>query len=119
MKKIIENLILTTVLAIVLSAFLPWWAIMVAGLLSGAIVRLRNVAAFFVPFLAISLFWIVYAYMLSSANDFTLATKIATLLKLNGNVVLLLIVTGIVGGLAGGISALLGNSISAVLAKEK
>lgn len=117
MKKL-SNFILTIILGVILSLFLPWWAVMLAAFLSGAIVRLRNVAAFFVPFGAIALLWIVNAWMLSSANDYTLASKIAVLLPLEGNVVLLILVTGLIGGLAAGIAGLFGNQCRAIMAKE-
>lgn len=117
MKKL-SNFILTIILGVILSLFLPWWAVMLAAFLSGAIVRLRNVAAFFVPFGAIALLWIVNAWMLSSANDYTLASKIAVLLPLEGNVVLLILVTGVIGGLAAGIAGLFGNQCQAIMAKE-
>ena len=91
---------------------------MLAAFLSGAIVRLRNVAAFFVPFGAIALLWIVNAWMLSNANDYTLASKIAVLLPLEGNVVLLILVTGVIGGLAAGVAGLFGNQCRAIMAKE-
>lgn len=117
MKKL-SNFILTIIIGVILSLFLPWWAVMLAAFLSGAIVRLRNVAAFFVPFGAIALLWIVNAWMLSSANDYTLASKIAVLLPLEGNVVLLILVTGIIGGLAAGIAGLFGNQCRAIMAKE-
>ncbi|MBO6495162.1 MAG: hypothetical protein JJ978_06340 [Roseivirga sp.] len=117
MKKL-SNFILTIILGVILSLFLPWWAVMLAAFLSGAIVRLRNVAAFFVPFGAIALLWMVNAWMLSSANDYTLASKIAVLLPLEGNVVLLILVTGIIGGLAAGIAGLFGNQCRAIMANE-
>ena len=91
---------------------------MLAGFISGAIVRLRNVSAFFVPFAAIALFWIVNAWLLSSANDYTLAKKIAVLLPLGGNATLLILVTGLIGGLAAGIAGLFGNQCRAILAKD-
>ena len=117
MKKI-SNFALTIILALVFSMFLPWWSVMLAAFLAGAIVRLRNVSAFFVPFLAIALFWIVYAWVLSNANDFILAQKIAELLPLSGNVYLLLLITGIVGGLSAGTAAVFGNQLRAAFSKQ-
>lgn len=116
--KMLTNFILTIIIGLILSMFLPWWAIMVAAFVSGAIVRLRNVSAFFVPFAAIALFWIVNAWLLSNANDFTLAKKIAVLLPLGGNAILLILVTGLIGGLAAGIAGLFGNQCRALLAKD-
>ncbi|WP_305982445.1 hypothetical protein [Roseivirga thermotolerans] len=117
MKKL-TNFILTLVLGITFSMFLPWWAVMLSGFISGAIVRLRKAAVFFVPFLAIALFWIVNAWLLSNPNDFILARKIATLFFLNGNVVLLLLITGLLGGIAAGVAAVFGNQCRLMMGKE-
>ena len=116
--KNLSNFILTLILGIILSQFLPWWAVMVAAFLSGAIVRLQNVATFFVPFSAIALFWIANAWVLSNANDFILAEKIATLLYLDGNATLLLLVTGTIGGLAAGVAGLFGNQCRMLMAQD-
>ncbi|MEZ4796353.1 MAG: hypothetical protein R2785_04190 [Flavobacteriaceae bacterium] len=109
MNKNAKNFVFTLILAYVLSLYLPWWSVMLAGLISGFVIPLKKGAVFFVPFLAIALLWIVQSYMLSNTNDFILAKKIATLLMLKGNTTLLLLVTGLVGGLASGISGILGK----------
>ena len=96
----------------VLSEFLPWWSIMVAGFLSGLFVPLKRMAVFVSPFLAISVFWLVYAYSISATNDFILAKKIAVLFPLEGNANLLVLITGIVGGIAAGVAAILGNQLN-------
>jgi hypothetical protein len=114
MSKKITNFIATIVLAYVLSLFLPWWSVMIAGLLSALFIPLKKAAVFFVPFFAILLFWVISTYILSSANDFTLAKKISELLMLGGNPYLLILVTGIIGGLATGISAILGKQLSSI-----
>ena len=111
MKRFILNFIITVLLALIGSMFLPWWSIMLAALLASAIVRLRKASTFFVPFLAIALLWMVQAWLLSSANDFILASKVSVLFSLGENPHLLILVTGIIGSIAGGISGLLGNQL--------
>jgi len=111
MNKNILNLITTLILAVILSLFLPWWSVMLASLLSSLFFTLKKVAVFLVPFLAILLFWSVYSFILSSPNDYILASKIATLLQIGGNPYLLIILTGSIGGLAGGIAGTLGKQI--------
>lgn len=117
MKKT-SNFTLTVVLALVFSFVLPWWSVMLAAFLAGAIVRLRNVSAFFVPFLAIALFWIVYAWALSSSNDFILANRISVLLPLKGNTYLLFLLTGVVGGLSAGVAGVFGNQVRAAFSQQ-
>lgn len=112
-----KHFLLTLVMALAFSFVLPWWSVMLAAFLAGAIVRLKNVAAFFVPFLATSLFWIAYAWVLSSANDFILAKKISVLLYLKGNTWLLLLLTGVIGGLSAGVAGVFGNQVRAAFSK--
>ena len=117
MKANTTNLIVTLVLALLLSLFLPWWSVMIAALATALFMPLKKTAVFFVPFIAILLFWAVYSFILSSGNDYTLAKRIAVLLPLGGNAYLLMLVTGVVGGLAAGIAAVFGKQLSLTLKK--
>ncbi|NAS30674.1 hypothetical protein GTQ40_06800 [Flavobacteriaceae bacterium R38] len=112
MTKNITNFIVTIVLAVLLSLFLPWWSVMIVAFITSLLMPLKKGAVFFVPFLAILLYWVVHCFILSSANDFILAKKVSQLLQIGGNPYLLILVTGIVGGLAAGISAVFGKQIS-------
>ncbi len=117
MRKTLINFIATIILAYLLSLFMPWWSVMTVALATAMFFPLKKAAIFFVPFLAILLFWFVYSYILSSGNDFTLAKRIAVLLPLGGNPYILMLVTGCVGGLAAGISAIFGKQLSLMLKK--
>jgi len=119
MRKNIINFIATIIIALILSQFLPWWSVMVASYLTALIFSLKKTAVFLVPFLAILSFWALYSFWLSSANDFILAKKIAVLLPLKGNAYLLILVTGIIGGIAAGFSAIFGKRCSLLIAKKK
>lgn len=109
MKRNSINFIVTLILAFLLSLFLPWWSVMVAGFITALLISLKKVSVFIVPFLAILFFWSIYAFTLSNGNDFILARKIAVLLPLDGNPYLLIVLTGIIGGLAAGVAAILGK----------
>ncbi|MBU2929522.1 hypothetical protein [Winogradskyella psychrotolerans] len=119
MTKNIINFIVTIICAYILSLFLPWWSIMVAAVATALFIPLKRIAVFFIPFLAILLFWFVLSYFLSSGNDFTLAKRIAVLLPLGGNPYVLMLVTGLIGGLAAGITAIFGKQLSLVLTQKK
>ncbi len=109
MKTKILNFVATVVLAIVFSFFLPWWSVMLAAFITAAMFSLKRAAVFFIPFLAVFVFWAINSFLLANANDFTLAKKIAILLPLGGNPYMLMLVTGTVGGLAGGIAGTFGK----------
>ncbi len=115
MSKNSINFIVTIILAYLLSLVLPWYSVMVAAALTAWIIPLKKAAVFFVPFLAILLFWTVYSFVLSNANDFTLAKRIAVLLPLGGNPYLLILVTGLIGGIAAAVAAIFGKRVSVVL----
>ncbi|MEM5566094.1 hypothetical protein WNY78_13315 [Psychroserpens sp. AS72] len=116
-KQIILNFVVTMIIAVILSLTLPWWSVMVAGFVSALFFNLKRAATFVVPFLAIFCFWAIYAFIISSANDFTLAKKIAILLPLGGNPYALILVTGLVGGFAAGVAAIFGNMLGSLVRK--
>lgn len=118
MKNLI-NILLTIVIAFILGLFLPWWSVMVTGLIMGAIIGLKKASSFFVPFFAITLLWIVNAWFLAQPNDFTLTKKIAVLLPLEGNTFLLFLITGIIGGIAAGIAGVFGNQYKQLISGKK
>jgi hypothetical protein len=117
MNKTIINFIATIILAYLLSLFIPWWSVMVAAFAIALLVPLKKGAVFFIPFIAILIFWMVYSYVLSSANDFTLARRIAVLLPLGGNPYVLILVTGVVGGIAAGSAAIFGKQLNLIFKK--
>lgn len=117
MKATTTNFIITLVLAIILSLFLPWWSIMITALTTAFFIPIKRSAVFFVPFLAILLFWTMYSFILSSSNDYTLAKRIAILLPLGRNPFALMLVTGIVGGFAAGVAAIFGKQLRLVFKK--
>lgn len=117
MKKNILNFIATIIIALILSQLLPWWSVMLASFTTAWLIGLKRSAVFFVPFFAIAVLWMVLAFWLSNANDFILAKKIATLLPLGGNPYLLILVTGIIGGLAAGVAGVFGKQCNSLLKK--
>ena len=118
MTKNSINFLMTLILAIVLSQFLPWWSIMISAFLAAVIAPLKKFKVFWMPFLAIALLWIIHSFWLSNSNDFILAKKISTLLTLGGNPYVLILVTGIFGGLAAGVAGVFGKQVS-LLFKSK
>ena len=117
MNTNILNFIITLLLALTLSIFLPWWSVMLGAFVSAVLFSLNGWKVFFIPFVAVFLFWTGYAFLLSNDNNFTLAKKIAILLPLDGNPYLLILVTGIMGGFAAGIAGIFGKQCR-VLAKK-
>lgn len=109
MKSFFLSILLIAVASFLLELFLPWWIIAVVAFAVTYFIKQNSFAAFLSGFVAVFLSWLVYAYILSGVNDNLLASKVAALLPLHGNVNLLFLVTGLIGGLVSGFGALTGS----------
>ena len=107
--KFIVALALTAFLGYVSPLFLPWWGFVPTSFLVALAIPQKPWKAFTAGFLALAIFWGIYAFMLDRANEHLLSAKIATLLPLNGSYQLLILVTALVGGILSGFAALTGS----------
>jgi hypothetical protein len=98
--------------------FLPWWVVAIAAFLAAIFVGKTAGQAFVSGFGAVFIVWVVLALFKSIPNDHILAKKIAVLFQLP-SWWLILIITGLVGGLVGGFAALSGLLVKKAFEKEQ
>jgi hypothetical protein len=107
--KFIFQLIGIMALAFLLELFLPWYYIAVAAFVGGYV--LKSKANFLAGFLAIATLWSLYAWLQTNAPttfpSHDLAERVAHIFTLPRTEILILI-TGVIGGLVGGFAALTG-----------
>lgn len=101
--------ILTALLGFIGGLFLPWWSIAIAAFIVALLVQQRSGIAFLSGWLGLFLLWGGLALWINIRNEGVLAAKIASVLPLGGSAVLLIIVTGFIGGLVAGFAALSGS----------
>jgi len=108
--KFFLSIVVTALLSwlIGLISFLPWYSFVVVALVVSILFKQKPVAAFWSGFLALFTLWIIWACVKDISNAHLLSTKVALILPFNGNYILLIVTTGIVGGLIGGFGALTG-----------
>lgn len=111
--KFLTATLLTLLLAFVSGLYLPWWGIAVVALLVAAIVHQKAGKAFLSGFLGLFLLWGGLAFWIDIKNDHILSKKIAAILPLGGNSILLILVTALVGGLVAGFAAMSGSFLRA------
>lgn len=113
--KFISAIILTALTGYVagILSFSPWWGFAVTTLLIALLVHQKAGKAFLSGFLGIFLLWAGLAYWMDDQNNGILSHKIAQILPLNGNSLLLILVTGVVGGLVAGFAAMSGSFLRA------
>lgn len=109
--KLISAIVLTGFLAFVLGTYssLPWWIFVFSSLIVSLAIHQKAGKAFLSGFAGLFLLWTVLAFLKDSANDHILSAKVAQILPLGGSWILLILVTGIVGGLVSGLAALTGS----------
>lgn len=92
--------------AIGLYGALPWWSFMVTNFLIALAIPQKPWVAFLTGALGVGAIWAGLATGIDMANNHLLSTKVANILPLHGSYVLLILITGIVGFLLGGMSSL-------------
>jgi len=98
--------------------FLPWWVVAIAAFLAALLIGKTPWRSFISGFTAIFIGWTVLALFKSIPNDHILASRVVQLFPLPNNWIWLLLVTALIGGLVGGMSALSGVLLKRAFAKQ-
>ena len=91
---------------------------MLASFLISLILSSNGLSSFFAGFLGIGLLWFYLAWRIDSNTGSILTDKVAEIFTLP-NSFLLIIVTAVVGGLAGGFGALAGSHLRSIFMKDR
>ncbi len=111
--KLISAIFVTAFLAYVIGIYttLPWWSFAVTSFMVALAIPQKPFKAFITGFLGMFILWVVLSVMKDLANEHILSTKVAQILPLGGSYVVLILLTGILGGLVSGLSALAGSYV--------
>jgi|SRR5579872_2452956 len=104
--KFLVTTVLIALLSFICGLFLPWWTIAPVAFVISALIPQGPSLSFLSGFLALFLLWGGLALAIDLANDSILSTRVAGVLPLQGSPTLLLLVTALLGALAGGGGAL-------------
>ncbi|WP_316765195.1 hypothetical protein [Pedobacter frigiditerrae] len=99
--------IVIIIASFLLQMVLPWWIVIVIAFATCGIIGKTGKISFWQPFLAIFTLWIAMALFKSLPNHNVLATRVAEMLSVKLWPIVL-VVTGLLGGLAAGISGYCG-----------
>jgi len=119
MMKFIAALILTVLSGYASCLFLPWWSIAIAAFVIAFIIKQKPGWAFVSAFLGLFFLWAVLSYTISSNNAHVLASKISLLILKVKNVIVLILLTGFIGGLVAGMAALSGSLLRKIIWSNK
>jgi len=107
--KFLVAIVLTALLAFVSGLYFPWWGIAVAAFIVALLVHQRPAKAFFSAFLGVFILWGALAWWIDMKNEGVLSKRIAGVLHLGGNSLLLILCTGLVGGLVAAFAGMSGS----------
>jgi len=111
--KFSVSFLLTAVLSFIAGLYFPWWSIAIAAFIVALLVNQKAGMAFVSAFFAMLLLWSGLAWWINVNNENILSLKIAELLGIGNNTFLLVLITGIIGGLVGGLAAMSGSFLRA------
>jgi hypothetical protein len=106
----IPRIILIGLLATVAQFYLPWWSLVIACALMGFLTAGVNASPFTAGFLALFLSWSIMAIVLDIPNESRLSSQVVQLFPLGGSVALLIVLTGVFGGIIGGFATWMGDA---------
>jgi hypothetical protein len=86
---------------------LPWWTLVLPVFFFGYFISSKASYSFLHGFLSVFLLWLIASIILDHRSNGIMSGKVAQLFSLSGKYILFA-VAGIIGGLLGGLSALLG-----------
>lgn len=109
--KFIVSVIITAALAFGLGLYLPWWTIVIAGMLTGFFIPQHWGLSFLSAFTGLFLLWGSMALFISVSNDHILAKRIAMLVVKNDSPYLIILMTALIGGVTAGVSASTARSL--------
>ena len=104
--KFIVALIVTALLSFIGCMYFPWWTIAIAAFITALLIHQRSWKAFLAGFIALLLLWGGLAFWIDIKNESILSARISQLMGIGNNPVLLILITGLIGGLVGGFAAM-------------
>ena len=117
--KFFNSFLLTALLSFIAGIYISyWWFFAIVAFLIAVLIHQRGFKAFFAGFLALFILWFVLAFWMDFANEGVLSLKIASILPLGGSKWVLMIVTGLIGGLIAGFAALSGSYLRSTSPKK-
>jgi hypothetical protein len=102
--KFIVQIVATLIVCLLLQLFLPWWTLAIGAFGTAYFIENKSLPSFAAGFLAAALLWLGMAYYLDHATQSIITEKVNKLLPLNA-----FVLTGLVGGIVGGMSSLTGS----------
>ena len=112
MKTVISTFLII-LLSFVACLYFPWWSIAIVAFVVTAFIRQNPLTAFLSGFIGLFLLWSILSFYISVNNDHILAHRVSLLILKNDSPFLLILITGLIGGIVAGFASLTASFIYA------
>ena len=109
--RLLLSIILVAALSFIAGLYGPWWTIAIVAFLVALLIPQSLGRSFLAGFLGVLILWMIVALIKDMGNDNYLSARVAQLFKLGAASLLLVFITGVIGGLVGGFAAINGASL--------
>ena len=109
MLSIVLRIVGICVLTALAQSYLPWWSCAIVAFAVEFFLSKGQRFGFFTGFYGVAIAWMVMAFYIDRTTDSVLTYRILELFSLPRVATVLVIVTGFVGGMVGGMASLAGN----------
>lgn len=116
--KLIIRIIAIGIITYFISPFGSWWIGMATSFVVCFSLPSSGLNAFIAGFLGVGLVWLGHAWNLDVLNQSSFSSKIAQIMQV-GEPLILVLITGAIGGISGGFSAMTGTSFRKLFAKKQ
>lgn len=104
--KFFISILLIALLSLAAELYMPFWSVALAAFAVCALIPQKPFLSFLSGFLALFLLWAGLAWFMDDANNHILSTRVSTLIFKSPSPGLLVAMTGLIGGILGGMAAL-------------
>ncbi len=115
---LIIKMMLVAALAYLAGLFLPWWGVVVAAGLVSFVIPTSSFSALVSGFVGVGVLWLTLSWKIQIESKGVLSERIAAVFTVDDPIILV-IASGFVGAVCGGLGALTGNSLRQIFQKKK
>ncbi|MFT6854417.1 MAG: hypothetical protein ACJA0X_000380 [Cyclobacteriaceae bacterium] len=116
--KLIFRIIIIALFTYLMSFYFPWWVGMVIAGVVSILIYSSGISAIIAGFLGVGSIWFGYSFFLDNSSNSFFSEKIVELFPFN-DPVMLIVLSGIIGGVSGGFGALAGHTFKGLFVKKK
>lgn len=101
--------------ALILGYILPWWIIAPLAIAVAYFFEEKPIKSFLISFAALFVLWVGAALWIDISNESILSTRMSKMILQMESPILMILITGLIGGLVSGFSGLTGTLLKKML----